>query len=256
MATWGISVCSKIFRVILIIPKGKSVFLKIPQKIHEARFVNDILKHNIVGVPPRSGGSRLYYLFIVHHNVRMELTNQEHPDAESMRSAGCPIYKQLCTIFSESGANGTNEQSAEHEEGIPYEYPCPEPLSMHREESSSESDDVAEMADGQDNFQSTLPTGISSRKRGRRGIDNVIAGAILEMAAASKLRTAAIKQRNAKFSITNCVQALDEIQGVDERVYFAALDLFDNPNAREIFLSLKSDKRYAWLCGKCTVSPS
>ncbi|KAJ9672784.1 hypothetical protein PVL29_026135 [Vitis rotundifolia] len=96
---------------------------------------------------------------------------KEHPDAESMRSIGCLIYKQLCTIFSESGANGTNEQSAEHKEGIPYEYPCPEPLSMHREESSS-----------------------YSRKRGRRGIDNVIAGAILEMAVASKLRTVAIRQ--------------------------------------------------------------
>ena len=188
----------------------------------------------------------------------MELTEQEHPDAESVRSAGCPIFKQLCTIFSESGAaNGINEQSADYEEGIPYEYPCPEPLSMHREESSSESDEVAEMADGRDNFQSTTPGpgGISSRKRGRRGIDNVIADAILEMAAASKLRTAAIKQRKARFSITNCVKALDEIQGVDERVYFAALDLFDDPHAREIFLSLKSNKRFTWLCGKCTAKP-
>ena len=37
---------------------------------------------------------------------------------------------QLCTIFSESGANGINEPSAEREEGIPYEYPCPEPLGI------------------------------------------------------------------------------------------------------------------------------
>lgn len=183
----------------------------------------------------------------------MELTDQEHADAESVRSAGCPIYKQLCTIFSETGGNWTNEQSAEHEEGIPNECPCPEPLSTHLEESSSDSDEVADMADGLENFQS-IPSGISSRKRGRKGIDNVIADAILEMATASKRRTAAIKQRNARFSITNCVKALDEMQGVDERVYFAALDLFDNPIAREIFLSLKSDKRYTWLCGKCTAS--
>ncbi|KAF2312430.1 hypothetical protein GH714_034660 [Hevea brasiliensis] len=85
-------------------------------------------------------------------------------------------------------------------------------------------------------------TTAANRKRGRKGIDDAIAGAILRMAAASRLKTAAIKQISERYSIADCIKELDAMQGVEEGVYFA-LDLFDNPNAREIFLSLKGDKR-------------
>ncbi|KAK9285931.1 hypothetical protein L1049_025133 [Liquidambar formosana] len=181
---------------------------------------------------------------------------KEHPDAETIKSTGCPYYRQLCTIFSEPATNGAYDQPAEYEEGTPCLPPCPEPLNMLEEESSSESEEVDDIADDQDKFQSGTPSTAGGRKRGRKGIDDVIAGAILEMASASKLRTAAVRQRNARFSITSCIKELDEMQGVDEQVYFAALDLFDNPNARETFLSLKSDKRFIWLQGKCSTAPS
>ncbi|XP_057492286.1 L10-interacting MYB domain-containing protein-like [Actinidia eriantha] len=170
----------------------------------------------------------------------------EHPDAEPMRSAGCPIYKQLCTIFSEPGTNGEYKWSDERE------IPCPEPLSIFKEEPLSESEDEADTDDERDKFQSTIPSGTVTRKRGRKGIDDVIANAILEMAAASKLRTAAVRQYNDRYSITDCIRLLDETQGIDEQVYFAALNLFNNPNARETFLSLKADKRWMWLCSKCS----
>ncbi|KAL7231279.1 hypothetical protein ACSBR2_009528 [Camellia fascicularis] len=170
---------------------------------------------------------------------------KEHPDAETMKTAGCPIYRQLCTLFSEPGTNGEYNGSAEQE------IPCPKPLTMFQEEPSSE--DAADMEDENDKFQSMTPSGSTvGRKRGRKGVDDAIANAILEMASASKLRAAAIQQVNDRFSITDCVKVLDEMQGVDERVYFAALDLFNNPNARETFLSLKVDKRLTWLCSKCS----
>ncbi|XP_057965236.1 L10-interacting MYB domain-containing protein-like [Malania oleifera] len=180
---------------------------------------------------------------------------REHPDAETIRSTGCPIYKQLCSIFTEPGMNGKYGNSNEYEDGTPFMVPCPEPLNTFHEESSSESEDEADVADEQEKFQSTMLSS-GHRKRGRKGIDDIIANAILEMAAASKLRTAAIEQCNARFSIATCVKALDEMEGVDERVYFAALNLFDNPNARETFLSLKIDKRLTWLYGKCTARSS
>jgi len=126
-----------------------------------------------------------------------------------------------------------------------------EPLGTIQEESSSESEEVEDAVDEHDAVQPSPPGIISSRKRGRRGIDDAIAAAILEMAAASKLRTAAVKQCNARYSIASCIKELDEMQGVEERVYFAALELFNNPNARELFLSLKGDKRSAWLHQKC-----
>ncbi|MBA0560694.1 hypothetical protein Golob_017577 [Gossypium lobatum] len=151
--------------------------------------------------------------------------------------------------------NGKHDYSAELGGQVPSSLPSLEPLSRIQEESLSSSEEVEDVADDPDAVQPSASGLISSRKRGCRGIDEAIAAAILEMAAASKLRTAAVKQRNARYSIPSCIKELDEIEGLEERVYFAALELFNNPNAREIFLSLKGDKRLTWLHCKC-VAPS
>ncbi|XP_024177813.1 L10-interacting MYB domain-containing protein [Rosa chinensis] len=176
---------------------------------------------------------------------------KEHPDAETLRSSGCPIYKELCIIFSEPATNGNHDHPAEHEEGTPNFHQL-EPLSIPQEvPSSSESEEADDGVDDKETVQPITPSTTGIRKRGRKGIDDAIAGAILEMAAASKLRTAAIQQRDARYTIANCIKALDEMKGVDEQLYFAALDLFNKPTAREMFLSLKHDKRLIWLQGKC-----
>ena len=152
-------------------------------------------------------------------------------------------------IFSESAANGKHDSFAEDEGGSP-SIQCADPLSMHPE-SMSDSDEVDDIIDDHKSTQPTTPCSTANRKRGRKGMDDVIAGAIMEMAAASKLRTAAMLQCNARHTIADCIRELDEMQGVDEKVYLAALDLFNKPNAREIFLSLKGDKRLIWLHSKC-----
>ncbi|KAK6922569.1 Myb/SANT-like domain [Dillenia turbinata] len=170
---------------------------------------------------------------------------QDHPDADIIRIGGCPIYKQLCIIFSELGTNGKC-CLGEETPGIP----CPESVNILPGESASGSEEVADMEYEEEDYAPN-PTNKSGRKRGRKGIDDSIAEAILKMAAASKLRTAAVEQYMARFSMSNCIKALDEIQGIDEPVYFAALDLFNDPSAREIFLSLKHHKRLTWLHGKC-----
>ncbi|KAJ7944142.1 L10-interacting MYB domain-containing protein-like [Quillaja saponaria] len=180
---------------------------------------------------------------------------KEHPDAEPLKSGGCPIFKELCTIFAEPATNGKHDYSTVCVGGVPSALVYMEPLSMHHEESSSESGG-AEDVDDHETIQPTTPTTTSNRKRGRKGIDDAIAGAILEMAASSKLRAAAIKQRNTRYSIANCIKELDVMQGVDQQLYFAALDLFNKPIARETFLSLKGNKRLTWLLGKCSVVPN
>ncbi|KAI4327759.1 hypothetical protein L6164_020184 [Bauhinia variegata] len=177
---------------------------------------------------------------------------KEHPDAETLKSSGCPIYKELCTIFSEPATNGKHEYLAVSE-GEPTSRLRSEPLSTHQEESSSESEEE-EDCNYQEGTQPATPTANHSRKRGRKGIDDAIAGAILEMAAASRMRIAAIEQYNARYSVADCIRELEVIQGVDSQLYFAALDLFNKRNAREIFLSLKGDKRLTWLRAKCAVA--
>ncbi|KAE8655021.1 3-isopropylmalate dehydrogenase [Hibiscus syriacus] len=174
-----------------------------------------------------------------------------HPDAEAIKTSGCLIYKQLCTILSEPTTNGKHDYYAEFGGEVPSSHPSLEPLSTIQEESSSESEEVEDVVDDPDAVQPLASGIISSRKRGRRGIDDAIAAAILEMAAASKLRTAAVKQCNARYSIASCIKELDGMEGLEERVYFAALELLNNPNAREMFLSLKRDKRLTWLSWKC-----
>ena len=67
----------------------------------------------------------------------------------------------------------------------PSSLPSLEPLSTIQEESSSESEEVEDVANDQDTVQPSAPGIISSRKRGRTGIGDAIASAILEMAAAS-----------------------------------------------------------------------
>lgn len=197
-----------------------------------------------------------YLLYLVQRNstpalCRRIFSKQGQPDAETLKITGCPIYKELCIIFSEPLTNVKREPSGELERGTPSN-PCPpepEPLCMPQG-SSSESEEVDDV-DDQDISQPTTPCITGVRKRGRKGIDDVIAGAILEMAAASKLRTAAIQQCNARYTITKCIKELDDMQGVDQQLYFAALDLFSKPIARETFLSLKGEKRLTWLRGKC-----
>lgn len=173
----------------------------------------------------------------------------EHPDAEILRSTGCSLYKHLCTIFLE---NGTNDNYIE--DGPESFYSTPRPLRLAQgKASTSESEENTEMADDRDRLQPNTASRNGTRKRGRRGIDDVLANAISEMAAASKLRAHAVKQHNERYSISDCIKALDEIEGIDEQSYYAALDLFDSRNARETFLSLKVDKRLTWLLGKCSI---
>ncbi|CAI0401881.1 unnamed protein product [Linum tenue] len=121
------------------------------------------------------------------------------------------------------------------------------------EDVSSGSADGANTMDGHNKRPSGTPAG-SGRKRGRKATGDAIVDAMLEIAAASKLRAAAIMKSEDQFSISKCIKVLDEMQGVDPQVYFFALDMFENPNARETFISLMSERRLPWLQGKYSAS--
>nr|GMD49567.1 AAA-ATPase At3g28580-like [Ipomoea batatas] len=121
------------------------------------------------------------------------------------------------------------------------------------EDGSSGSADDMNMLDGHGKHRSgALNSG--RRKRSRKATGDAIVDAMLEIAAASKMRAAATMRNEERFAISKCIKILDEIQGVDQNLYFYALDLFENPNARETFVSLKNERRLVWLRGKFTAS--
>ncbi|KAL6994852.1 hypothetical protein U1Q18_041440 [Sarracenia purpurea var. burkii] len=121
------------------------------------------------------------------------------------------------------------------------------------EDASSGSGEDVNMLDGRDKRQSTMPSS-GRRKRSRKAAGDAIVDAMLAIAAASKMRANAIMKNEDRFSISKCIKVLDEMQGIDQRLYFFALDLFENPHARETFIALKSEKRLTWLQGKFSAS--
>ncbi|KAJ0086587.1 hypothetical protein Patl1_09558 [Pistacia atlantica] len=194
-----------------------------------------------------------------------DIAAQPRPDTIKVKD--CPIYEQLCAIFTDSSPDGKYAQSS-HFEGFDKSFghnnvilnSVPEAETQHPENPSSSrliqgnalspekvTKNVAERKRKQ---QSETRTSLGQSRRDQE-ILKAMAGAMLEMVAASKLRTGMTTQIDERFSITNCIKALDEMEAIDEQLYFAALDLFDDPNLRETFISLKGDKiRLTWLQGK------
>ncbi|MED6108460.1 hypothetical protein PIB30_119042 [Stylosanthes scabra] len=123
---------------------------------------------------------------------------KKHADAETLRTSGCPIFKELCAIFSEPATNGKHEHLTVSKVDHTPRPVCPQPLRMPQEESSSRSQDEDDANDPETPQPSTPAAAASSRKKGRKGINDAIAEAILEMAAASKMRATAIEQYNAR----------------------------------------------------------
>ncbi|XP_028806702.1 L10-interacting MYB domain-containing protein [Neltuma alba] len=197
-----------------------------------------------------------------------DLGAQHRPEAVKVKD--CPIYEQLCTIFTDPAADGKYAQSSHYEEldksigtnaaGLTS---CPEGGVSHTENPSS----VSKPVQGNASTPEKVTKNPSDRKKKRpsetqtpsfdRDTCDAMAEALLEMVAASRLRTVASTASDDKYSITNCIRALDEIEAIDQKLYLSALDLFENPSLRETFISLKSDQiRLAWIQGKCGKSSS
>ncbi|KAK9287080.1 hypothetical protein L1049_015496 [Liquidambar formosana] len=196
---------------------------------------------------------------------------EEHPKRETLKIKDCPIYDQLCEIFTESGSDGRYAQSS-HYKGLekkttgsenPGLRSCPKSASVRVGEGPAGSTMLVQdnassrvaglnmkLANGQKKPPSEMPSTPQHLIRNQDRLHEAIAEAMLEMLSASKVRAVATTQHDDQFSISNCVKALDDIQGIDQSVYFAALDLFDNSIQREIFMSLKHEKRLGWLQGK------
>ncbi|XP_015573951.1 uncharacterized protein LOC8285006 isoform X1 [Ricinus communis] len=86
------------------------------------------------------------------------------------------------------------------------------PMAYVDEDASSGSGDDRNMLDGHNKRQSSTPSASGRRKRSRKATGDAIVDAMLEIAAASKMRAAAILKNEDRFSISKCIKVLDEMQ--------------------------------------------
>ncbi|XP_016698872.1 uncharacterized protein [Gossypium hirsutum] len=80
------------------------------------------------------------------------------------------------------------------------------------DEASTGSGDDVNMLEGRNKRQSVTPSSSGRRKRSRKATGDAIVDAMLEIAAASKLRASAIMKNEDQFSISKCIKVLDEMQ--------------------------------------------
>ncbi|XVF35970.1 hypothetical protein REPUB_Repub19eG0018000 [Reevesia pubescens] len=187
---------------------------------------------------------------------------------EPVKIKDCPIYDQLRSIFIDSSADGKYAQSS-HFEGLDKAAgndtsgltSCPEGGSTNPENPSTsrlaQNNSLSEkltknIVEKKRKRPSETQSSLDQRKKDEE-MSEAMAGALFDMLAAWNLKkTITTIKSDDRFSITNCIKALDEIEDIEERLYFAVLDLFEDPNLRETFISLKGSKiRLTWLQGKC-----
>ncbi|PIN08928.1 hypothetical protein CDL12_18489 [Handroanthus impetiginosus] len=183
---------------------------------------------------------------------------------EPVKTKDCPIYEQLCTIFADSGVDGKYAQSSHYEEL--YKSSRVDPSDPEGVNPSPKTPSASKSVQGNVSSPQNPSKNMTDKKRKRpleegsiseqsnwnQEISDAMAEAISDMIQSSKLRTLAKPQIDERFTIANCIESLDEIEGIEDNLYYAALDLFENPNFRETFLSLKSNYlRLTWLQGKC-----
>ncbi|KAK3231778.1 hypothetical protein Dsin_003659 [Dipteronia sinensis] len=195
-----------------------------------------------------------------------DIVAQPRPDTTKIKD--CPIYDQLCAIFTDTSPDGKYAQSS-HFEGLDNSVSNNTTFTSHPDGETPlpENPSSSKLVQGDTISSEKLMKNIAERKRKRPSeaqsslgqserdeeILKTMAGALSEMIAASKVRSRTKTQIDNRFSISNCIEALDEIESINEWLYFAALDLFEDPNLRETFISLKGDKiRLTWLQGKCS----
>ncbi|KAK7314853.1 hypothetical protein VNO77_33381 [Canavalia gladiata] len=85
-------------------------------------------------------------------------------------------------------------------------------MAYEDEDASSGSGDDVNMLDGHKRQAGVPSSSCGGRKRGRKATGSAIVDAMLEIAAASKMRASAIMKNEEKFSISKCIKVLDEMQ--------------------------------------------
>lgn len=183
---------------------------------------------------------------------------QAQPKPETTKIKDCPIFDQLCTIFGDVRVDGKYAQSSHFGANPGDLAPCLENENIDTKPSksvlgnaTSAHNAIKKAAERKRKREAEEGSFVADSSRDQE-INNAMAQGMLEMVGALKLHMAAKPQSSKRFTIAKCIQALDEIEGIDDRLYYAAVDLFEDPNLRETFISLKDHKlQWTWLQENC-----
>ncbi|KAJ8772794.1 hypothetical protein K2173_027971 [Erythroxylum novogranatense] len=193
-----------------------------------------------------------------------DISGQSRPEMVKVKDGS--IYEQLCTIFMDTSVHGKYAQSS-HFEGLDKSvrndatvftsYPggtVPGNTAPSKLANVNNALTERVVKNKVERKRKQPPDNSLNSEQSRRDqeTNQAIAEALQEIIAASRWRAASQTKSSEKFTITNCIKALDRIEGIEEHLYFSALDLFAEPSLRETFLSLKgNDLRLTWLQSKC-----
>ncbi|XP_059315070.1 uncharacterized protein LOC132065613 isoform X6 [Lycium ferocissimum] len=86
---------------------------------------------------------------------------------------------------------------------------------LRDEDASSGSGEDLNMLDGQSKHQTVTPNLGHRKATGDATVDSM-----LEIATTSKMSEATIMRNEERFAISKCIKVLDEMQGVDQSIYF------------------------------------
>uniref|UniRef100_A0A5B7BR47 Myb/SANT-like domain-containing protein n=1 Tax=Davidia involucrata TaxID=16924 RepID=A0A5B7BR47_DAVIN len=158
-----------------------------------------------------------------------------HPEIKPYRKWGCPIYEELCTIFTKPKATG------EHAFAVGgYRTRSCNSSNLHSKENVN-------ISVGRNKRQLVQPSTLGPNKRNHKGAENPKTDVTLKIGTATGSSKAAMAPNDDPYSTGCCITIINGMQGVDRRLYNAAVDLFQNPSWRKTFMSLKSEKRLTWL---------
>ncbi|XP_050228221.1 uncharacterized protein LOC126677576 [Mercurialis annua] len=148
--------------------------------------------------------------------------SEAHPEIKPYEKWGCPIFDELYTIFTDrafsaadlrshsSHANSRSNKNANH---------------LKRCKNSESIGKSTERVHATEDVKGCMPRKSSQLSSGETKMP----------------------ESYNPYSVSHCVTVMNRMQGLDRGLYFAAIDLFENARWRKIFMSLKTEKRLAWL---------
>lgn len=193
---------------------------------------------------------------------------QAHSTASPFRKKGCSHYKLLGLIFNTSTrtrvlqlASSQDPRNVDNEMELENEFLHSSTHVDHDSNSTSDSDPVCDPDGSISHSRKHTATTKPEVKENRT---QQMTDALLTWAKAKKAKIEVplakaeryervksvednISSMVVDFSLTRCVRLLEEIENVVDDTYMKAVERFRDPDWREIFVNMSTDRKKAWL---------
>ncbi|KAI3986190.1 hypothetical protein MKX01_004334 [Papaver californicum] len=173
------------------------------------------------------------FFFIVDDEGVWDAYLKENPDKKKYKTIGCPIYEDLCTIFSDSTATGSNAYASA--KTVVIDTPS---------KSSRQGSFIVGVEEVKENEKASATNDYGQTKRaaGSAGLSE----ALFAIADATKAKYVTDLDKD-PYSIPNCTKYLQSLDGVSVRSLMAVLEKFQDAGWRQVFMSLDPNNQKEWL---------